>query len=150
MKKISEGKAIIFAIIALVVLLVIGIGVYFFIQSGNKDKSNTDVVQEEESTVPTLTIRPLNGNNASGIVTATVNNAPEGTKMVAFVITGSDGDVSNAGPNLGYDTSASDGWTRIIDTTKYENGLYEVSGLPTTSADANPLTLVSAQVIIEN
>ena len=49
------------------------------------------------------------------------------------------------------DTDGSDGWSYVLDTTNYENGVYEVfSMVGEEIKEAAPSGMASAQVIIEN
>jgi uncharacterized protein (UPF0333 family) len=153
-------------IILIVVVVAIGVGAFLYWQSQNKNdtepKDSQSTSTSETATEPaspkteikvqgqnaTLVISPSVDKEISGTVTVTVTQAPEGTKMALFTIQG--GDVKVTGPNLGIDSDGSDGWSRIVDTTKYDNGVYEIAGLPSTTSEGNPLGRAVAQVIIKN
>lgn len=96
-------------------------------------------------------IEPSVDDVISEVVTITVTEAPSGTNMAFFAMhkQGAE-DVKETGPNLGIDNDGSDGWNRLLDTTQFENGVYEISGLAMSDADSNPLGAATAQVVIEN
>ena len=95
-----------------------------------------------------VTIAPSVDNVLSGTVTVTLEDAPDGTNLAFFTIAGPG--ISEEGPNLGIDSDSSGGWSRIVDTTEYENGVYDIGALAMPSADDNPLGTATAQVVIEN
>jgi hypothetical protein len=98
-----------------------------------------------------MLIEPSVDNVISGVVTITVTEPPSDTIMVFFAMVGQGtADTEMTGPNLGIDDDGSDGWSRLFDTTEYDNGLYEISGLPMSDPDSDPLGIVSAQVVIDN
>jgi len=98
-----------------------------------------------------MLIEPSVDNVVSGVVTIAVTEPPSETEMVFFVIVGQGiEDTEITGPNLGIDQDGGDGWSRLLDTTDYDNGLFEISGLPMSDPDSDPLGIVSAQVLIEN
>lgn len=99
-----------------------------------------------------MTVSPSVDNVISGIVTVTVTKSPVGTKGVGFAITGGSlgNDLKGTGPNLGFDTAVGDGWTKLVDTTQYPNGLYEISSIAFSDMDSDPLGVATAQVVIEN
>ena len=60
--------------------------------------------------------------------------------------------IKEAGPNLGSDSDGSDGWSYMLDTTTYDNGLHDISGLAFSelTTGAAPLGSATTQVIIKN
>ena len=54
------------------------------------------------------------------------------------------------GPNIGIDQDGSDGWSARLDTTAFENGVYEVSGLAMADADSDPIGGATALLVFEN
>jgi hypothetical protein len=99
----------------------------------------------------TVRIEPSVDEVVSGIVTITIIEAPDETEMAFFAMRkqGAE-DIQEEGPNIGIDTEASDGWSSLLDTTGFENGVYEVSGLAMADADSDPLGGATAQVVFEN
>jgi hypothetical protein len=98
-----------------------------------------------------VVIEPSSDNVISGIVTIRVTKAPAETEMAFFAIVGNGSEsIETTGPNLGIDSDVSDGWSRLLDTTEYEDGLYEVAGLAMSSANDDPIGMASAQVMIQN
>jgi hypothetical protein len=155
---------------AVIVGLVVGIGAlgFYLYQSQTKEKTSTQVTTPKTATdsaklaTPSaekteirvqglnasVLIEPSVDNVISGVVTITVTKAPNGTKMAFFTIQGQG--IKDTGPNLGIDNDGSDGWSRLLDTTEYKNGLYEISGLAMSGPDDNPLGVATAQVKIQN
>jgi hypothetical protein len=160
MKLNQKGAAYLVVIILIVVVVALGVGAYLYGQSQNNNgtTNNTGTKVSEPATPKTeitvqgqnatVNIKPSVDNVISGVVTITVTKAPDETKMVFFVIAGQG--IKETGPNLGIDSEGSDGWSRLVDTAKYKNGLYEIAGLPMTSGDDSPLGKASAQVTIKN
>lgn len=106
---------------------------------------------EVEGRGASMLIEPSVDNVISGVVTVSVTEAPSGTNLVFYAIVGENtGSIEEAGANLGMDVDGSDGWSRLFDTSEYENGLYEIAGLPASDGDSDPLGFVTAQVLIQN
>ena len=100
-----------------------------------------------------LVISPSVDKTISGIVVLTMSQVPPGTKLVAFALEGNGiPSIKETGPNLGTDTDGSDGWIWLFDTTSYDNGLYDVSGIVFSdlSTGVPPLGAAKLQVIIKN
>ena len=115
------------------------------------ENSNTDITAKGHGGVE-LVISPTDKKNIDGIVTLTLNDVPSGTKSVGFAISGNGMDLTETGPNIGIDTDGSDTWSFMLDTKRYDNGLYEISGLAFSQADGSgsPLGAATAQVVINN
>jgi len=98
-----------------------------------------------------MVISPTSNNVISGIVTITMSKIPAETGIVGFVLL-AQGEELIGGPNLGMDGSGNDGWSFILDTTAYSNGVYTLSGIAAIAFEEGrqPLGVASAQVIIEN
>ena len=99
-----------------------------------------------------MVVSPSTDKVIKGIVTLNLVEVPEGTGVTALLLQGQ-GAPDTSGPNLGLDTDGSDGWSYILDTTKYDNGVYTVGGIAGISLGGEsdqPLGAVSTQVIIEN
>jgi hypothetical protein len=151
-------------IVGVVVVILIAGGIIFYVQFANQQKEEeTQTTSTSETTTEpptpktevrvkgqnaTLVIAPSVDNVISGTVTVTVEQAPSETKFTFFII--AESGVKPEGPNLGIDEDGSDGWSRLLDTTKYKNGVYEIAGLPTTTSEGNPLGRAAAQVEIKN
>ena len=98
-----------------------------------------------------LVISPSIEKNVQGIISIELGNAPSETVAVAFII--DDGTrEKNEGPNLPFDTDGSDGWSIMLDTTDYENGLYSIGAVAGVGFDEGqpPLDAANVQVIIKN
>ena len=109
----------------------------------------TEIVAQGQNA--TVRVEPSVDNAISGIVTITITEAPDGTVMAFFTMRkqGAE-DTQVEGPNIGIDTDASDGWSSLLDTSGFENGVYEVSGLAMAGPDDDPLGGATAQVLIQN
>ncbi|MEE9595044.1 MAG: hypothetical protein V3V92_06560 [Candidatus Hydrothermarchaeales archaeon] len=98
-----------------------------------------------------MVIRPTNDNIVSGAINLMVTQVPSGTELVGFAIQGPGiEDIGKTGPNLGLDGDGGDGWSYIFDTSKYANGVYDISGIALPSGGGAPLGAAYAQVIIQN
>ena len=133
--------------------------------SGCSQKTSTTVTTKTESTAATaapkteitakslgteMVISPSVGKTIKGIVTITLTKVPSATGIAAFGIE-KQGSTEGGGPNLGMDQDGSDGWSYILDTTDYENGIYTIYSMVGESLKAEaPLGIVTAQVVIEN
>jgi uncharacterized membrane protein len=164
-QKPTNWKAIIIIIVVGLVLVGLGVLLFFALQpkETTSSKEETNVPSSSETaTEPaspktevkvqgqnaTLVISPSVDNEISGIVTVTVTEVPSETKWVFFTIAARDERPNS--PNLGIDEDGSDGWSRTVDTTKYKNGVYVIAGMPTTTAEGDPLGRASAKVRIKN
>lgn len=98
-----------------------------------------------------MVISPSEGKNVKGIVTIELKNVPEAISIAGFFIY-LQGEQLQGGPNLGLDMDGSDGWSYILDTTNYDNGVYEVGAVVGESIgeDKDPLGAVTTQIIIQN
>jgi len=151
-------------IIGIIVLILIVGGVYFFMVNNDEETTETTTnTAATTNTAPTepatkitgkgfndtiITIEPSEDKTISGIVTITMTNAPEETKAGFFAMVNKGEQVDT--PNLGIDQDDSDGWSWILDTSEYENGVYEISSIAALDGDSSPLGNATAQVIIEN
>lgn len=105
-------------------------------------------------------INPTLDENVKGIIKVEAFNVPQNSEFVVFIL-------SPQGVELGqnmaeedlakiiqeYDTSGADGWKALFDTTKVENGLYNILIGPTyeNAPSENPWTAVAlAQVVVKN
>lgn len=98
-----------------------------------------------------MVIKPSVDNVIKGIVTVTATKVPEGAQRVYFVLSGQS--IEGVGPNINIDTDGSDGWSGILDTTQYENGVYTIGALAfltTEITEDDPIGGATAQVIIQN
>jgi len=98
-----------------------------------------------------LTISPADGKTIKGMVTITLANVDEDARIAAFLIQAQGEQIE--GPNLGIDTDKDDGFSYILDTTKYENGVYTIGAvvgksLENEGEDASGAAMT--QFIIEN
>lgn len=173
MKLNQRGAAYSIAIILIVAVIAVVAWLYLFGQSqrnrGTINNTETEGSESpsasESATEPaspkteikvqgqnaSVLIEPSVDNVISGVVTITVTEAPNETNMAFFAMVkqGAE-DLKETGPNLGIDSDGSDGWSKLLDTTQYENGLYEISGLTMIDSDSNPLGTATAQVMIQN
>ena len=146
----QNGKAVVGAVLAIVVLAVLGGAFYWYTQNSNKTSETAKQEEPGQNLGGKLKVDPIKGNDVSGTISITLTEVPEGTKMVGFVVLKNGENVKDVGPKMQRDTDESDGWTWLVDTTAYENGLYEISALPSADADSNPLSLVKKQIMIKN
>jgi hypothetical protein len=164
-QKPPNWKAIIIIIVVGLVLVGIGVLLFFTLQpkETTSSKEETNVPSSSETaTEPaspkteikvqgqnaTLTISPSIDDEIKGTVTVTITGAPSETKAVFFTIAARDERPDS--PNLGIDEDGSDGWSRIVDTTKYKNGVYVIAGMPTVTGEGDPLGRATAKVEIRN
>lgn len=147
-----------------IVILILVIGGMFLLNKGGGD-TLVDFEEQQQAAEPAspktevrakgfnaeVLVKPSVDNVISGVVTISVTKAPAETNMAFFTITGQGVEgIGPAGPNLGIDGDATDGWSKLIDTTKYKNGLYEIAGLAMPSTDDDPLGMATVQVLIQN
>jgi hypothetical protein len=103
-----------------------------------------------------IKISPAAEDNTTikGRVTVSLTMTPANTGTVAFLIKEGSLDLTSEeidlGDTIGLDLDGSDGWSRLLDTTRYSNGIYEIIGMPGTEIGEPPLGYASAQVVIEN
>ncbi len=104
-------------------------------------------------------ISPTLETTISGIVTIEATSVPEGTGLVKFIVRPSDitmgGSMSAsdlAQVDQYRDTSDSDGWSTIVDTSSYENGVFSVDimAMLPGDEDGDPLDMATTQVQVEN
>lgn len=146
-----------------IVLLILLVGGVFLLMNRGGQRELVDYEHQAslESDEPKTEVRangfnaevlvePSVGNVISGVVTVRVTKAPEGTKIALFAMSKQGADVKTTGPNLGVDSDGSDGWSRIVDTTRFENGIYDISGIAGVDGNSDPLGVATAQVIVEN
>ena len=100
-------------------------------------------------------IKPTEDRNVKGIVTLEFTRFPEDIGDAAFAVTGGDvEDIKKTGPNIGYDLASSDGLSYIWDTTKFDNGLYQLYAFTYFEGDfmndKDPQNVITTQVIIDN
>jgi hypothetical protein len=155
-----DGKRLLVTLgIALLIALVLG-GVSGCATS-EQDDGDAEDPQASEPAAPkteivvegmnaTMVIEPSVDDVISGMVTITISKAPDETEMAFFAMQKQGADPAEEGPNLGIDTDGSDGWSRLLDTTGFENGLYEIGGFAIVDPDGDPLGAATAQVVIEN
>ena len=152
------------ALFIIVIIVIVVAGAILFLN--NKDEREVvSFEQTEESALPKTEIRvtgldsellitPSVDNVISGIVTISMTKAPAETKSALFLIVEKGEDFKTVGPNLGIDTDGSDGWSRIVDTTQYENGLYDIAtaalDVASPGSGDDPIAMTAAQVIIQN
>lgn len=97
-----------------------------------------------------MEIKPAINNTISGIVNISATSVPENTAHVGFVVVEKLEDFGTNGTNLGIDSDGSNGCTRILDTTDYENGLYFVVSIASSEIGADPIGSANVQVEIKN
>ena len=141
----------------LAVLLIVAI----LISGCSKETSAQKVAVKSEPTAPkteikatslgtTMVTSPSVDKVISGTVTIELTKVPAETGVAGFGIE-KQGSTESGGPNLGLDQDGSDGWSYILDTTNYENGVYTAYSMVGESLQAQaPLGIVTAQVVIEN
>lgn len=100
-------------------------------------------------------IKPSIEERVKGIVKIEATKVNDDTKMVFFAITGHDiPPLEQTGPNIGVDTDGSNGWSIMLDTTKYKNGLYDilVGSSPKESMEEGqgPAAYAQGQIVISN
>jgi hypothetical protein len=156
-QKPTNWKAIIIIIVVVLVLFGIGVLLIFALQPKETTSSKGETATEPASPKTEikiqgqnakLTISPSIDDEIKGTVTVTVTGIPSETKAVFFTI--AERDVRPDSPNLGIDEDGSDGWSRIVDTSKYKNGVYVIAGMPTITGEGDPLGRASAKVEIKN
>jgi len=149
-----------------ILLLVLLVFIAGCAQSGPADTNDIEEkVQITETTQPPapkteitvtqlgtrLIISPSIDKEIGGVVTLTVTEVPEGTTSIGFAISGLGiEDISATGPNIFTDSDGSDGWESIFDTSRYDNGVYDISGMAFPESGGAPLGAATAQVVIQN
>ncbi len=98
-----------------------------------------------------MVVRPAVDTKIRGVVIVTATKVTEGTQRVYFTIVGPG--VEDVGPNINIDTDGSNGWSGILDTTEYENGVYTIGVLTFNTVEITeeePIGGATVQVIILN
>lgn len=166
MKEKGSVGAVVLVIFA---LLLVGLVVfwYVFFQSSQKqlEKARTpdsSLNTESKILVPkneikeggynsTIVLTPSQNDVISGEVTVKALDVPIEAKHVGFSINENFDDLGVGGPNLGFDSKKDDGWSIVLDTTKYNNGIYYVAFFVfSTDATSNPVAVANAQVEVKN
>lgn len=94
-------------------------------------------------------IEPTVGKQVSGIITISAIIVPDNTNAVAFSIA-TTGQTPEQ-PNLGYDNDPNDGWDYLLDTTTYDNGVYNIYAYAfDATGSGGQLDVTITQVIIQN
>jgi hypothetical protein len=157
-------------VLVLVIVILIGgllAGWYFIflqpkMQFEKARKPDTSLKTVSESSIPRtkiresgfnveITIEPSQNDTISGEVTIAAADVPAEAKHVGFSISENFEDLGTGGPNLGFDSSETEGWTKTLDTTKYKNGKYFVALFVfSTDASSNPIGTANVQVEISN
>ncbi|MEW5896794.1 MAG: hypothetical protein AB1668_03830 [Nanoarchaeota archaeon] len=99
----------------------------------------------------TMIVAHAQGQVVKDIVTITVTKVPANTGSVGFVIQGPGIEaMEKTGPNLGYDSDGSDGWSVEFDTNSYPNENYTLGAIafPADRQSGTP-PLGVAQALIE-
>ena len=117
-----------------------------------KENCRTEITAKGRVGDSLLRITPSIEKEVKGIITVEYAKVPEGTAAVAFAIGEGSLNLEEGGVNLPFDTDGTDGWSIMLDTTKYTNGLYEIAAIAAvTFEDGNPpLDAASVQILIKN
>ncbi len=128
-------------------------------KSQQKDGSEARTEIESKYGSTAMVISPSNGSIIAGVVAIKMAKVPKGTNLVAFAIQGPGiEDIGKTGPNLGYDTDGSNGWSFELDTVVYPDGAYAIYAFtsPISSLEeadkenAPPSGMAEAKVKIQN
>jgi hypothetical protein len=96
----------------------------------------------------TIVVSPSVDKTIKGTVTIDLTKVLSNTKIAAFGVT-KQGEEGLGTPV--FDREGSDGWSYILDTTTYPNGVYTISGITGDELeDDGPDGFVQVQAIIEN
>jgi hypothetical protein len=98
------------------------------------------------------TISPSIDEKVKGVIKVEVKNVPEGTKIVAYYLSG--GNLPAIGtermPSLATDNG--DVWVGMIDTSEYENGLYDLAVVTNNkeALEGDPQAYAQGKIVISN
>jgi hypothetical protein len=99
-----------------------------------------------------VTIKPSIEDRVQGIIRIEVRGTPEDTNFVVFYLAG--GDIPPiSGENLPSSASnQGDVWTGLIDTTDYENDVYEIMVIASSedSLEGDPQYYAQGQILVSN
>ena len=128
--------------------------------SGTSSSSSSTTVKSEPAAAKTeiigkgirttISIAPSNGNVISGVVTITATKVPSDIGVMGFSIQGGNVPEDPSTSNIALHTDGSSGWDVSLDTTKYDNGAYEISIVAGSADFKSMLGSASADVVIKN
>ncbi|MFC1723626.1 lipoprotein [Nanoarchaeota archaeon] len=135
-------------ILAIIALMLLSLG------CGQKQTQDAKTATPEKTTQTeikaigqgaTIVISPTIGKNVKGMITLTLTEMSADAKIISFAMERSGGEPIVLGQ------ANSDDWSILVDTTLYENGLYDIGGVTfTSSSSREPIGMARTQILIDN
>jgi len=99
------------------------------------------------------TVSPSIEEKVKGVIKIETKTVPEGTNVVAYYLAGNNLPPIEGSQRISWATNQGDVWTGFIDTTGYENGLYDIAVLTTSNeawGDGSPEGYAMGKILISN
>ncbi|MFC1653827.1 hypothetical protein ACFL1M_03190 [Patescibacteria group bacterium] len=165
----SQGKSkvgVFLAVFLIILITAAGAAYYFLLyprQQLQKARTPDETVKTDSGILPPtkkvenkglnskIVIEPSKNDVISGTVNIKAENVLENTKHVGFTIIENVDEYGQGGPNLGFDSDSSDGWSKELDTSTYKNGeYYIVIFVFDNDASSDPTGVSNVKVLINN